>query len=96
MGTEVTLQIPSGVNSVAHAWLADKLLCRRQVSSKVSISELNELGWGEVAELEGCFMNITQDHPTTVPKQYVTCFHSNYLRLFPDRKEEGRIFQAPP
>lgn len=46
------------------------------------------------AEPEGCFTNITQDIPDTVPNQYVKWFQSNCLRLFPDRKEEGRVLQA--
>lgn len=48
------------------------------------------------AEPEGCLMNITQDPPGTVPNQYVQCFHSNYLTLFPDRKEEGEFCKLFP
>lgn len=47
------------------------------------------------AEPEGCIMNIIQDSPRTVPNQYVKCVHSNYLTLFPDRKEEEEFASSP-
>lgn len=32
--------------------------------------------------------------PDTVPNQYVKCVHSSCLKLFPERKEEGRVLQV--
>jgi hypothetical protein len=56
VGTKATVQILSGVNGVAHAWLAYNLLRGGEVSSKVGISALNE--WSDEWRL---ILNVLQN-----------------------------------